>query len=81
MKEKVLAEERVRTAENGCSMEEKSRLILRDAVGCKPSSGNFWSKMRAFVLMRQLLPHDLFALLSFDEQNLVIPFTRVGRGL
>ena len=29
---------RVRAADNGRSMEEEARLILRDAVGCKPSS-------------------------------------------
>ena len=31
---------RVRAADNGRSMEEEARLILRDAVGCKPSSRN-----------------------------------------
>jgi len=31
---------RVRAAGNGRSMEEEARLILRDAVGCRPSSHN-----------------------------------------
>jgi len=31
---------RVRAADNGRSMEEEARLILRDAVGRKPSSRN-----------------------------------------
>ena len=34
---------RVRAADNGRSMEEEARLILRDAVGCKPSSRNLAS--------------------------------------
>lgn len=31
---------RVRAAENGRSMEEEARLILREAVGCKPGERN-----------------------------------------
>ena len=38
---------RVRTADNGRSMEEEARLILHDAVGCKPSSRNLASIIRA----------------------------------
>ena len=38
---------RVRAADNGRSMEEEARLILRDAVGCKPSSQNLASIIRA----------------------------------
>ena len=38
---------RVRAADNGRSMEEEARLILRDAVGCKPSSRNLASIIRA----------------------------------
>ena len=38
---------RVRAADNGRSMEEEARLILRDAVGCKPSSRNLASIVRA----------------------------------
>ena len=38
---------RVRAAENGRSMEEEARLILRDAVGRKPSSRNLASIIRS----------------------------------
>ena len=38
---------RVWAADNGRSMEEEARLILRDAVGCKPSSRNLASIIRA----------------------------------
>ena len=38
---------RVRAADNGRSMEEEARLILRDAVGRKPSSRNLASIIRA----------------------------------
>ncbi len=38
---------RVRAADNGRSMEEEARLILLDAVGCKPSSRNLASIIRA----------------------------------
>jgi plasmid stability protein len=38
---------RVRAADNGRSMEEEARLILRDAVGRKPSSRNLASIMRS----------------------------------
>ena len=38
---------RVRAAENGRSMEEEARLILRVAVGRKPGSQNLASLIRA----------------------------------
>ena len=38
---------RVRAADNGRSMEEEARLILRDAVGSKPSSRNLTSVIRS----------------------------------
>lgn len=38
---------RVRAAENGRSMEEEARVILRDAVGRKPGSQNLVSLIRA----------------------------------
>ena len=38
---------RVRAAGNGRSMEEEARLILREAVGRKPSSKNLPSIIRA----------------------------------
>ena len=38
---------RARAADNGRSMEEEARLILRDAVGRKPSSRNLTSIARA----------------------------------
>ena len=38
---------RVRAAGNGRSMEEEARLILREAVGRKPSSKNLASIIRA----------------------------------
>ena len=38
---------RVRAASNGRSMEEEVRLILRDAVGRKPSSRNLVSIIRS----------------------------------
>ena len=38
---------RVRAASNGRSMEEEARLILRDAVGRKPSSRNLASIIRS----------------------------------
>ncbi len=38
---------RVQATDNGRSMEEEARLILRDAVGCKPSSRNLASIIRA----------------------------------
>ena len=38
---------RVRAAENGRSMEEEARLILREAVGRKPGSQNLASLIRA----------------------------------
>ena len=38
---------RVRAASNGRSMEEEARLILRDAVGRKPSSRNLVSIIRS----------------------------------
>ena len=37
---------RVRAADNGRSMEEEARLILRDAVGRKPSSRDLVSIIR-----------------------------------
>ncbi len=40
---------RVRAAENHRSMEEEARLILRDAVGRKPSSQNLAAAIRARV--------------------------------
>ncbi len=43
----VKARLRMRAADNGRSMEEEARLILRDAVGCKPSSRNLASIIRA----------------------------------
>ena len=39
---------RVRAADNGRSMEEEARLILRDAVGRKPSSRNLASIIRSY---------------------------------
>ena len=38
---------RVRAADNGRSMEEEARLILRDAVGHKPGSRNLASIIRS----------------------------------
>ena len=38
---------RVRAADNGRSMEEEARLILREAVGRKPSSRNLASIIRS----------------------------------
>ena len=43
----VKARLRMRAADNGRSMEEEARLILRDTVGCKPSSRNLASIIRA----------------------------------
>ena len=40
---------RVRAAGNGRSMEEEARLILRDAVECKPRSRNLAEAIRARV--------------------------------
>ncbi len=39
---------RVRAAGNGRSMEEEARLILRDAVGRKPSCRNLASIVRSY---------------------------------
>ena len=39
---------RVRAAGNGRSMEEEARLILRDAVGRKPSSRNLANIVRSY---------------------------------
>ena len=39
---------RVRAAGNGHSMEEEARLILREAVGCKPSSQDLASIIRSY---------------------------------
>ena len=38
---------RVRAASNGHSMEEEVRLILQDAVGCRPRSNNLADIIRA----------------------------------
>ena len=38
---------RVRAADNGRSMEEEARLILRDVVGRKPSSRNLMTIIRS----------------------------------
>lgn len=38
---------RLRAAANGRSMEEEARLILRDAVGCKPAPHDLASIIRA----------------------------------
>ncbi len=38
---------RIRAAENGRSMEEEARVILRDAVGSNPGSQNLASLIRA----------------------------------
>ena len=38
---------RVRAADNGRSMEEEARLILRDVVGRKPSSRNLTTIIRS----------------------------------
>ena len=38
---------RIRAAENGRSMEEEARVILRDAVGSKPGTHNLASLIRA----------------------------------
>ena len=38
---------RIRAADNGRSMEEEARLILRDAVGRKPSSRNLTEIVRS----------------------------------
>ena len=40
---------RVRAAGNGHSMEEEARLILREAVGRKPRSGNLVEAIRARI--------------------------------
>ena len=40
---------RVRAADNGRSMEEEARLILRDAVGRKPPPRNLASAIRARI--------------------------------
>ena len=40
---------RVRAAGNGRSMEEEARLILGDAVGRKPGSGNLVQAIRARI--------------------------------
>ena len=40
---------RVRAAENHRSMEEEARLILRDAVGRKPSTENLAEAIRARI--------------------------------
>jgi len=39
---------RVRAAGNGRSMEEEARLILRDVVGCKPSTRNLGTIVRSY---------------------------------
>ena len=39
---------RVRAAENGRSMEEEARLILREAVGCKAGSQDLASIIRSY---------------------------------
>ena len=39
---------RVRAAENGRSMEAEARLILREAVGCKPDSQDLASIIRSY---------------------------------
>ena len=39
---------RIRAADNGRSMEEEARLILRDAVGRKPSSRNLTEIVRSY---------------------------------
>ena len=44
---------RVRAADNGRSMEEEARLILRDVVGRKPSSRNLTSIIRSHFRARQ----------------------------
>lgn len=45
--DEVKARLRVRAASNGRSVEEKVRLILRDAVGSKPGSRNLVSVIRS----------------------------------
>ena len=40
---------RVRAADNGRSMEEEARLILRDAVGRKPGPRNLAAAIRARI--------------------------------
>ena len=45
--DEVKARLRVRAASNGRSMEEEVRLILRDAVGCKPGSRDLVSIIRS----------------------------------
>ena len=45
--DEVKARLRVRAAGNGRSMEEEVRLILREAVGRKPGSGNLASVIRS----------------------------------
>ena len=45
----VKARLRVRAAENHRSMEEEARLILRDAVGRKPSTENLAEAIRARI--------------------------------
>ena len=47
LNDEVKARLRVRAADNGRSMEEEARLILRDAVGSKPSSRNLASIIRS----------------------------------
>ena len=39
---------RLRAADNGHSMEEEARLILREAVGCKPGSQDLASIIRSY---------------------------------
>ena len=39
---------RVRAAGNGRSMEEEARLILREAVGCKPGTQDLASTIRSY---------------------------------
>ena len=45
--DEVKARLRVRAADNGRSMEEEARLILREAVGRKPSLRNLVSVIRS----------------------------------
>ena len=63
---------RERAADNGHSMEEEARLILRDAVGRRPRSGNLAGAVRSRIAPPsgaglELPPRDPGSeLLSFD---------------
>ena len=72
---------RLRAADNGRSIEEEARLVLRDVVGRKTSPWNLTSITNAFASTRRLLLHDLFVFQPFDEKNMVISSGRVGGGL